>query len=147
MAVADFARRISDWYLHTAVSGPGDPQRAGAAERYGTHHPALLAALATMAAAIETPLARDAVARAAKISPRHLDRLCARELGTSWSAAYLRLRLDHAARLLRQSPLSLAQIAYATGFSSPSHFSRAFRAAHGAPPGAWRTSGSRRPRP
>lgn len=142
---ADFARRVSDWYLHTAVSGPGDPQRAGAAERYGTHHPALLAALETMAAAIETPLTRDAVARLAKISPRQLDRLFARELGTSWRAAYLHLRLAHAARLLRQSPLSLRQIAYATGFSSPSHFSRAFGTAHGIPPGAWRRSRHTRP--
>lgn len=137
---AGFARRVSDWFLHTAVSEAGAPQRAGAAGRHGTHHPALLAALATMEAAIETPVPRSAVARVAGVSPRHLDRLFAWELGTSWKAAYLDLRLAQAARLLRQSPLSLAQVAYATGFSSPSHFSRAFRAAHGLPPGAWRAA-------
>lgn len=135
---ADFARRVSDWYLHAAVAEPGDPQRAAAAERHGTHHPALLAALEKMEAAIEAPLPRAAIARAAGVSPRHLDRLFAGELGVTWAGAYRAIRLAHAARLLRQSPLSLAQIAYATGFSSPSHFSRAFRAAHGAPPGEWR---------
>ena len=135
---ADFARRVSDWYLHTAISEPGDPQRATAAERYGTRHPALLAALGKMEATIETPLPRAAIARAAGVGVRHLDRLFADELGTTWSAAYRALRLAHAARLLRQSPLSLSQIAYATGFSSPSHFSRAFRDAHGTSPGAWR---------
>ena len=139
----DFARRVSDWFLHTAVSEAGDPQRAGAAGRHGTHHPALLAALATMEAAIETPVPRSAVARVAGVSPRHLDRLFARELGTSWKAAYLEIRLGHALRLLRQSPLSLAQVAYATGFSSPSHFSRAFRTTPGLPPGAWRAAQAR----
>ena len=138
---ADFARRVSDWYLHTAVADPGDPQRASAAERHGTHHPGLLAALAAMEAAVETPLSHAGVARAAGMSPRHLDRLFRAELRESFGAAYRRLRLDHAERLLRQSPLSLAQIAYATGFSSPSHFSRAFRDRHGTPPGAWRAGG------
>lgn len=135
---AGFARRVSDWYLHTAVSEPGDPQRAAAAERHGTHHPALIAALEKMEAAIEMPLPRAAVARAAGVSARHLDRLFAAELGISWGQAYRGLRLEHACRLLRQSPLSLAQIAYATGFASPSHFSRAFRQAHAVAPGAWR---------
>lgn len=137
---ADFARRVSDWYLHTAISEPGDPQRATAAERHGTHHPALLAALGKMEATIETPLPRAAIARAAGVGVRHLDRLFAAELGTTWSAAYRGLRLAHAARLLRQSPLSLSQIAYAAGFSSPSHFSRAFRETYGATPRAWRAA-------
>jgi AraC family transcriptional regulator, glycine betaine-responsive activator len=135
---AGFARRVSDWYLHTAISGAGDPQRASTAERYGTHHPALLAALETMETTIESPLPRAAIARAAGLSPRHLDRLFAAELGMTWSDVYRKLRLEHALRLLRQSPLSLAQIAYATGFSSPGHFSRAFRAMFGLPPGTWR---------
>ncbi len=138
----DFARRVSDWYLHTAVSEPGDPQRAGAAERHGTHHAGLLAALAAMEAAVETPLSRAGVARAAGMSARHLDRLFRAERGESFGDAYRRLRLEQAERLLRQSPLTLAQIAYATGFSSPSHFSRAFRARHGVPPGAWRDQDS-----
>ena len=133
-----FARRVSDWYLHTTISEPGDPQRASAAERYGTHHPALLAALETMEATIETPLSRAAVAQAAGVSVRQLDRLFAAKFGTTWHAAYLKLRLAQAARLLRQSPLSLAQIAFATGFSSASHFSRAFRNLYGQSPATWR---------
>ena len=133
-----FARRVSDWYLHTAISEPGDPQRASAAERYDTHHPALLAALEAMEATLETPLSRAAVAQTAGISVRHLDRLFALHFATTWHATYLKLRLAQAARLLRQSPLSLVQIAFATGFSSASHFARAFRSAHGTSPGAWR---------
>jgi len=135
---AGFARRVTDWYLHTAISEPGDPQRASAAERYGTHRPALLAALEAMEATIEAPLTRAEVAQKAGVSVRQLDRLFARELRTTWRACYQRLRLARAAQLLRQSPLSLAEIAFASGFSSASHLSRAFRGAHGMPPGAWR---------
>ena len=138
---ADFARRVSDWYLHASVLAPGDPQRASAAERYGTRHPKLLAALDMMETALEAPLSRAAVAQAAGVSVRHLDRLFAFELRTTWHAAYRALRLAQAARLLRQSPLTLAQVAFATGFSNASHFSREFRETFGQPPGAWRKTG------
>ena len=70
-----FARRVSDWFLHTAIGAADDPQRASAVERYGVHHPALLAVLETMEKTVEAPLGRLAMARLAAISPRHLDRL------------------------------------------------------------------------
>ncbi|WEX74483.1 GlxA family transcriptional regulator [Sinorhizobium numidicum] len=123
-----FARRVSDWYLHTAVAEPADPQRASAAERFGTTHPALLAILEKMEATIEQPLGRGAMARFAGISPRHLDRLFAEHLQSGFLETYRQTRLRHARRLLEQSPLSIAEIAFATGFSSPGHFSRAFKA-------------------
>lgn len=44
-----------------------------------------------------------------------------------------RLRLDRAARLLRQGA-SVKRAAAATGFRSTSHFALAFREAYGAPP-------------
>ena len=130
-----FARRVSDWFLHAEVAGGAGPQRGALAERYGTHHPGLLAVLAQMEAAPEQPLRRAALARLAGVSPRHLDRLFAAELGVSFRAQYLRMRLDHAQRLLVQSPMSLAEIAFATGFSSASHFSRAWRGQFGKTPG------------
>ena len=43
-----FARRVSDWFLHTAIAAGADPQRASTAERYNIHHPALLAVIETM---------------------------------------------------------------------------------------------------
>jgi transcriptional regulator GlxA family with amidase domain len=121
-----FSRRVSDWFLHTAVADPAAPQRGSAAERFGTHHPALLAALEKMETAIENPLSRQAIAHLVGLSPRHLDRLFASELKAEFRATYRRLRLDHAHKLLDQSPMSISEIAFATGFSSASHFSRAF---------------------
>ena len=124
---AHFAGRVSDWYLHTAIADPSDPQRGSAAERHGTNNPILLAALEKMEATIERPLDRAAMARFLSISPRHLDRLFTAHLKSGFLQAYREIRLQHARRLLEQSPLSILEIAVATGFSSPAHFSSAFK--------------------
>lgn len=134
----DFARRVSDWYLHTSVNEPVAPQRASLAERYGVHHPALLGVIEKMEATIEAPLSRTAMARFAGMTPRHLDRLFATHAGESFADTYRRLRLDHAEKLLQQSALSVSEIAVITGFSSPAHFSRAYRTRFGESPRARR---------
>ena len=131
---SQFARRVSDWYLHTAVAEPSAPQRASSAERYGTHHPELIKILEKMEAAIEYPLKRAELARAAGISLRHMDRLFMEQLSSTFLETYRLIRLRHAYRLLEQSPLSVSEIAYATGFCSAAHFSNCFRRLFGAPP-------------
>ncbi len=135
---AEFARRVSDWYLHTNVAEPAAPQRASLVNRYGVHHPGLLTILEKMEATIERPLDRTAMARIGGMSPRHLDRLFAQHLDASFVATYKRVRLQHARRLLQQSPLSISEIAFATGFSSVGHFSRVYRSLFGTSPSAAR---------
>jgi transcriptional regulator GlxA family with amidase domain len=137
---ADFARRVSDWFLHTQVEPGGGPQRASLAERYHLRNPALLAAFEAMTGHLEAPLSRAAVARAAGVSPRQLDRLFAEHRGRTFLEDYHRLRLDHAGRLLLQSALSVSEIAFATGYSSSSHFSRAFRRVFAKTPSAARAA-------
>lgn len=44
------------------------------------------------------------------------------------------LRMKQAARLLREKKLSVAEVAYATGFANPSHFSNAFKEIYGMTP-------------
>jgi transcriptional regulator GlxA family with amidase domain len=140
----DFAGRVSDWFLHTRVEPGEGPQRASLAERFGVHHPALLTALEKMAGHLEKPLSRAAVARAAGVSERQLDRLFSVHRGCGFLDDYHRLRLEHARRLLRQSALSVSEIAFATGYSSVSHFGRAFRRLFGATPGKARAQESQR---
>jgi transcriptional regulator GlxA family with amidase domain len=130
----DFARRVSDWYLHTEVGEPAAPQRASLAERYGVHHPGLLNVLEKMEETIEMPLGRAAMARIAGVTERHLDRLFTFHTGTTFLNQYRRIRLQHAHRLLKQSPLSISEVAVATGFSSAGHFSRMFREVYGCAP-------------
>lgn len=49
------------------------------------------------------------------------------------------LRMRQAARLLREKKLSIAEVAYATGFSNPSHFSNSFKEMYGVSPTAYAT--------
>lgn len=131
---ADFATRVSDWYLHTHVSTSGGSQRASLAERYNVHHPAVLRVLEKMETTIEDPKSRAEMARFVRLSTRQLDRLFTRHLGASFLETYHQVRLDHASRLLKQSALTISEIAFATGFANSSHFSRAFKATYGMAP-------------
>ena len=126
MGVA-FARRVSDWFLHTHVDMPSAPQRASLAERYGVHHPVLLAILEKMEATVSVPLDRATMASFGGISERHLDRLFQAYLKTSFLKHYRLLRVTHARNLLRQSALSVTEISIACGFASSSHFARCYR--------------------
>jgi transcriptional regulator GlxA family with amidase domain len=134
----DFARRVGDWFLHSQATEPDAPQRASHAERFGTYHAGLLTVLQKMETTIERPLSRKAMADLARVTPRHLDRLFQADLGAGFLETYRRIRLQHARRLLQQSPLSISEIAVACGFSGAGHFSRAFKAEFGATPAASR---------
>lgn len=93
------------------------------------------------AAASDCELDAQSVADALQISLRYLHKLFAAN-GTSYGAELLRIRLELAARLLRQpqfGALSVAEIAWRTGFTDPSHFYRRFRECFGMPPGAYRS--------
>lgn len=54
----------------------------------------------------------------------------------------LRRRLDHAAKLLRNSERNVTEVAFDSGFADVSHFSRAFKERFGAPPVAYRRDSS-----
>lgn len=131
---SEFARRVSDWYLHTAVAESAAPQRASTAERFGVHHPTLLCILDKMETSIDEPLGRTSMAAFAGISPRHLDRLFTEHTGQSFLYTYRTVRLRHARGLLQQSPMSISEVAFATGFSSAAHFSSAYRKLFGRTP-------------
>ncbi|WP_200892660.1 GlxA family transcriptional regulator [Thalassospira sp. HJ] len=135
---SDFATRVSDWYLHTQVGQSGGPQRASLAERYNLHHPALLRVLEKMETTIEDPKTRDEMARFARLSTRQLDRLFDQHLGKSFLETYRQVRLEHARKLLTQSALTISEIAFATGFSNSSHFSRSYKTVYGVKPSAAR---------
>ena len=131
---AAFARRVSDWFLHTDVHPSAAPQRSDPVERWGTRNAALLAALEAMENHVGDPLELGQLATVAGVGVRQLNRLCDAHFGTSVGALYRRIRLDKAHALLRRSSLPIAEIAQATGFASATHFSRRFRETFGTTP-------------
>ena len=131
---ADFARKVSDWFMHTDVRPAGGPQRAGLAERYGTSRRAVLAAIEAMENHIADPLPLAELGQIAGVSPRHLNRQFSAGLGRSAAAFYRDLRLDKSRELLRQTDLPVLEIAIATGFSGAAHFATAYRKRFGEAP-------------
>ncbi len=140
-----FARRVSDWFLHTEVRPPAGPQRAGLAERIGTTSGPVLDAVAIMEDHLADPLSLDQFAALAGVSGRQLNRLFGRCFGISAMAYCRRLRLDKSRQLIRASTLNLTEIALATGFAGSSHFSSSFRSAYGVSPGSLRRRGGQAP--
>lgn len=129
-----FAKQVSSGLLHTPSDRPRDPEGASLAERYGIHHPALIAVIETMQRTVEAPLSRGDMAARIGLSERQLDRLFREKRRCSFSEQYRRIRLDRAKLLLRESCLSVGAVAAATGFSSPAHFSRCYRVYFGYSP-------------
>ncbi len=129
-----FARRVSDWFLHTEVRPSGGPQRSGLVERVGTTSAPVLDAVEAMENHIADPLALEDLAAIANVSVRQLNRLFRDRLGRSAMAYYRDLRLDVAERLVVRSPLSLTEVALATGFANSSHFSARYNRRFGVAP-------------
>ena len=78
------------------------------------------------------------LAQAVGVHPVHLARSFRREYGVTVGEYARSLRLDWATAQLALPDCSLAEIAFAAGFSDQSHFTRAFRAYAGVTPGRYR---------
>lgn len=86
-------------------------------------------------------LSLDEIAAQAGVHPDHLVHAFRRRFGCTVGDYVRRLRIDYARRRLAESDAPLAQIAVEAGFSDQSHFTRTFKRATGATPGAFRRRG------
>ncbi|MDD5706182.1 MAG: helix-turn-helix domain-containing protein [Kiritimatiellae bacterium] len=108
------------------------------------HQDAIVAkVLGYMRQSLAQPLDMATLARRCGASRRTLELRFRRVLGRSPAAEQRQRRLAHARLLLGETEVSLADVAEACGFGSAAHFSMAFRAATGKPPGAWRAAHER----
>jgi len=80
------------------------------------------------------PIALENLAKVAFVTPEHLCRLFRNSTGHPPLETVRLARLDRAALLLSRSNYSITEISRMTGFSSPFHFSRAFKDAYGVSP-------------
>jgi len=78
------------------------------------------------------------IARQCSLSISHFARAFRQTTGLSPHQWLLRHRIDQAHGLLRDSRLSLAEIARACGFADQSHFTKVYARLRGISPGAWR---------
>jgi len=83
-------------------------------------------------------LAIHDLARSVALSTSHFGRAFRQTFGRTPMKHVRAVRLDRAKRLMRQTDLSLSEIALECGFSDQAHFTRRFRAATAAAPRSWR---------
>jgi len=79
----------------------------------------------------------DHAAARAGLSRRHFSELFRAHAGDTFLNTLTRLRLDHAAQLLRDGAHSVTGVAFSCGYRDLSHFYRVFRRRFGRPPGQW----------
>lgn len=138
------ALAVAEQFIHPGIRSEDAGQRLLARSRIDVPHARLAEAVQQMETRLGEPLDLDATARAAGISTRQLQRLFARHLGCTPAAWHQGLRLAQARHLLRETVRPVREIAQACGFCSLSHFSHAYRRAHGCRPSDERRPGAGR---
>ena len=98
----------------------------------------LLKAAQLIEARLAEPLTLDDLARGAGIGKGRLIQLARQHWHTTPIERLWVARLERAARLLRETGLTISEVADACGFSNPFHFSRRFKQRFGQQPSAWR---------
>ncbi len=128
------------WFLYAAL--------AFASGRQGSASPRPSRGALARAAAAEDIIRRSfqrrltlaEIGQALECSPFHLSRAVRAATGLSIHRILVRYRLRHALELVLDSMAGLSEVAYATGFSSHSHLTDAFRREYGCTPSRARRS-------
>jgi AraC family transcriptional regulator, glycine betaine-responsive activator len=144
----EVANAVADQQIYTAIRTDRDQQRLSVPTRIGVRHPKLAQVIREMEVNIEEPVSPAELARQVGLSTRQLERLFRRYLNRSPKRYYMELRLGKARNLLMQTDMSVINVALACGFTSPSHFSKCYRAHYDTTPYRERGSqGGARPAP
>ncbi len=130
----ELASNVAEQVLHSPIRHHSEHQRMSLPARIGARHPKLVTIIERMEDNLEDPLSPSVLAKQAGLSTRQLERLFRRYLDRSPKRYYLELRLKKARSLLLQTDLSVINVALACGFTSPSHFSKCYRAFYGRTP-------------
>ena len=90
-----------------------------------------------------TDLDLDALAREIATSRRQLQRVFAEVGGTSFREYLAKVRMRHAARLLREGAIPVREVAQSVGYRQPAQFAKAFRRHTGVAPSDYRAEHGR----
>lgn len=124
----ELANAVADQLIYSSIRTDRDTQRLSIPSRIGVRHPKLSNVIQMMEKNIEEPISPATLAKDVGMSTRQLERLFRRYLSRSPKRYYMELRLQKARNLLMQTDMSVINVALACGFTSPSHFSKCYRA-------------------
>lgn len=128
------ANGVGNQYQIDRLRSGETSQRPADLGEYETLPGRLQQAVQIMQNHMEQPLPVPAIARELSTTVRSLERLAKKHLGASPAAFYRNLRLEKARQLLWHTNISILEIAFITGFSSPSYLSRMYLAHFGKVP-------------
>ena len=124
---APLANAISDMFVCDRIRDSQEPQRLRMENNVFASQPKLASAVQLMEANIEEPIDLVDVAAYSGVSRRQLERLFLNFLGITPSRFYLKVRLERAKQLLRQTTCSIVDISSICGFESTAHFNRTYK--------------------
>ncbi|WP_237067469.1 GlxA family transcriptional regulator [Microbulbifer guangxiensis] len=128
------ANAVAEQFTYNFVQSADDAQRMSLRGRLMTTNKRLIKAAEIMEKHLASPLTIQQIAEKIKTSTRELERLFKREVGTPPKRYYRRLRLERARQLLRQTDMTVLDIAISCGFQSAAYFSSAYREDFGISP-------------
>ena len=140
----ELALLVAEQYMHPHIRPPHQDQRMRLQSRLNINNPRLIKALDIMRQNLEAPLTCQELADASNMSARQMERLFKQYLYQSPGQYYLHLRLEKTQQLLRQSSLSVLQVATACGFSSTSYLARCYQKKYACSPRQERARNSNR---
>ena len=137
---AALATEVSHVLVMERIRDAETPQRATDAAIEWPFVPKLAHVMRLMEQHIEKPLTMAQMARQAGISARQIERYFGRYVGLSPMAYYRRMRVRRGHALLKQTSLSVMEIALICGFASQSNFTTRYRDEFGITPSGFRRS-------
>ena len=126
--------QVCDAFMHDGMRQPGQLQRMQTVERFGVRHADVAEVIELMEQNLEEPLTASELASFSGVQLRQLERLFRKHCHDTPTRFYLRLRLERARQLLKQTQMTVVDVAVACGFRSPEYFSRRYRAVFGLAP-------------
>ena len=136
------ANAAARYLFHQSLRPHGTSQSPGPVEPLGSTAPIVVRqAIKLMEDNLEDALSIPQICTRLRVSQRQLDRLFAQFVRKGPVLYYRDMRLDRARSLVTQTDMKLSEIAVASGFSSQTHFSRAYRERFGLAPRTDRVEG------
>ncbi|WP_346839244.1 GlxA family transcriptional regulator [Microbulbifer sp. SAOS-129_SWC] len=130
----ELANAVAEQFTYNYIQSADDSQRMSLRSRLMTTNKRLIETVQIMEKHLVQPLSIQQIAERADISVRELERLFKKEVGTPPKRFYRRLRLEKARQLLRQTDMTVLDIAISCGFQSSAYFSAAYRHEFGISP-------------
>jgi len=116
-----------------------DPNAKGREQRGGLPAFKLRKVTDLLEAHLDDEFSLSQLANEAGISEFHFSRLFKKTTGFAPSRYFIRMRMEKARRLLRETSKSVIEVGLDVGYSSPSHFAQIFRREVGVVPSQYRT--------